>query len=361
MEIKELTIEEKIGQMIMIGMDTNYITDRIRNMITKYKIGGVILYRKNFSTYDEMIKLIKELKQLNSKNKIPLFISVDQEGGRVNRMPKEIKNLPSARKIAEQGEVTVKKAAQITGKILRKSGYNLNFSPVLDIEIESDRKAIGDRSFGEDKDIVSKCGITTMRALQEEHIISVIKHFPGHGATNQDSHHFLPIITKRIKELENIDMYPFKEAIENGADAILVGHLLIPSITGIYPASLSRRFIVKYLRQKNRYKGLVITDDLKMKAIRFIYGPDLAIKKAFEAGNDIILFRFNEKEEKRVINQIVKATKNGKIKEARIDRSVRRVVKMKEKYEVSDDEEIEKIDIDEINKEIEKIRNKCNI
>ena len=361
MEINELSVEEKIGQMIMIGMDTCYITDRIRNMIINYKIGGIILYRKNFSTYDEMIKLIKDLKGLNSKNKIPLFIAVDQEGGRVNRMPKQIKNLPSARKIARQGEELVRQSAHITAKILRKSGYNLNFSPVLDIELDSDAKLIGDRSFGQDKDFVSKCGIATMKALQNENIVSVIKHFPGHGATKQDSHYFLPIINKRIEKLENIDMYPFIEAIKQGADAILVGHLLIPAITGIYPASLSRKFIIKYLRQKNRYNGLVITDDLKMRAIRFIYGADLAVKKAFEAGNDIILFRFNEKEEKRVINQIIKATKNKKIKETRIDRSVRRIIKMKEKYKVSDDAEIEKIDIEEINKEIEEIRKKCNM
>lgn len=361
MEINELTIEEKIGQMIMIGMDTNYITDRIRNMITKYKIGGVILYRKNFSTYDDMIKLIKDLKELNRKNKIPLFISVDQEGGRVNRMPKEIKNLPSARKTAQYGEEIVRESAHITGEILKKSGYNLNFSPVLDIEKDSDTKAIGDRSFGENKDIVSKYGILAMKALQEENIISVIKHFPGHGATNQDSHYFLPIINKKIEELENEDMYPFKEAIKQGVEAILVGHLLIPSITGIYPASLSRKFIVKYLRQKNRYKGLIITDDLKMKAIRFIYGADFAVKKAFNAGNDIILFRFKEKEERRVINEIIKAAKKGKIKETRIDRSVRRIMKVKQKYQVSDDEEIKKIDIDEVNKKIEEIRCKCNI
>ena len=361
MEINELSVEEKIGQMIMIGMDTCYITDRIRNMIINYKIGGIILYRKNFSTYDEMIKLIKDLKGLNSKNKIPLFIAVDQEGGRVNRMPKQIENLPSARKIAEQGEDSVRKATDIIGKILRKSGYNLNFSPVLDIEKESEGRVIGDRSFGKDKEFVSKCGIVTMKALQNENIVSVIKHFPGHGATKQDSHYFLPIINKKIEELEEIDMYPFIEAIKQGADAILVGHLLIPAITGIYPASLSRKFIIKYLRQKNRYNGLVITDDLKMRAIRFIYGADLAVKKAFEAGNDIILFRFKEKEEKRVINQIIKATKNKKIKERRIDRSVRRIIKMKEKYKVSDDAEIEKIDIEEINKEIEEIRKKCNM
>ena len=116
MDIKELSLQEKIGQMIIIGMDTNYITDRIKNMILKYKIGGIILYRKNFNTYQDMLKLIKNLKDLNRKNKIPLFIAIDQEGGRVNRMPREIKNLPSANQIAiTGGEELVKAVANITG------------------------------------------------------------------------------------------------------------------------------------------------------------------------------------------------------------------------------------------------------
>lgn len=127
MEMKDLTIEEKIGQMIMIGMDTNYITDRIKTMILKYKIGGIILYRKNFSTYKEMIELIEKLKKLNQQNKIPLFISIDQEGGRVNRMPPEIKNLPSANQVAiNGGKEEVKKSAKITAEILKKSGFNVN-------------------------------------------------------------------------------------------------------------------------------------------------------------------------------------------------------------------------------------------
>ena len=135
MDINELSIQEKIGQMIIIGMDTNYITDRIKTIITKYKIGGIILYRKNFSTYDKMLELIKQLKDLNKVNKIPLFISIDQEGGRVNRMPKEIQNLPPANTIALQNnEELVKKSAQLTGKLLKNSGFNLNFAPVLDIK-----------------------------------------------------------------------------------------------------------------------------------------------------------------------------------------------------------------------------------
>lgn len=362
MEIKDLSIKEKIGQMVIIGMETNYITKRIKNMIQNYKIGGVILYRKNFSTYQDMLKLIKNLKELNKDNKVPLFISIDQEGGRVNRMPKELKNLPSANKIANfGGKELVEKSANITGKILYESGYNLNFAPVLDINRFETQTAIGDRSFSHDKKVVTECGIATMKALQNNDVIAVVKHFPGHGATKQDSHYFLPVINVPMKKIEDEDMYPFEKAIENGADAILVGHLLIMGVTGIYPASLSRKFITKYLRVKYRYNGLIVTDDLKMRAIKFLYGTDLAVRKAFEAGNDVIVFRFNKDEEQRVLNKIEELVKAGKIKENRINKSVKRILKMKEKYHVSDTQNLYGVNVDEINREIDEIRNKCEM
>ena len=362
MEIKELSIKEKIGQMVMIGLDTNYITDRIKNMIKNYKIGGIILYRKNFSTYTDMLNLIKELKKLNKENKIPLFIAVDQEGGRVNRMPKEIKNLPSANQVATVGgQDLVAKSANITGEILYKSGFNLNFAPVLDIKRFEDKTAIGDRSFGTDKELVTKCGISAMQALQNNGIISVIKHFPGHGATKQDSHYFLPVINTPIRNIEKEDMYPFEKAIKHGADAILVGHLLIKNVTGIYPASLSRKFITKYLRKKYKYNGLILTDDLKMKAIKFMYGPNLAVRKAFEAGNDIIIFRFNKDEEQRALNKIINLATMGRIKESRINRSVKRIIQIKQKYGISDTKEFEGVDIEKINEQIEEVRKECKI
>lgn len=362
MEINELSIQEKIGQMIMIGMDTNYITERIKIMITKYKIGGIILYRKNFCTYQEMLVLIRQLKELNKKNKIPLLIAIDQEGGRVNRMPKEILNLPAASRIVEKAGIEeVEKSAEIIGKILRQSGYNLNFAPVLDIKRFEDKHAIGDRCYGENKEDVAKYGIAVMKKLQEQGIVSVIKHFPGHGATKKDSHYFLPIIKDELEHLEKEDMYPFEQAINQGADAVLVGHLLIKNVTGMYPASLSKKFIGKYLRKKYRYNGLIITDDLKMKAIRLIYGTNLAVRKAFEAGNDIIVFRFNKEREKQILEKMVHLVQEGKLKEGRVNRSVKRIIKMKQKYKISDEAEIKGIDIVQINNEIKRIRQRCDI
>lgn len=198
-----------------------------------------------------------------------------------------------------------------------------------------------------------------MKKLQEKGIISVIKHFPGHGATKKDSHYFLPIIKKDIKKIENEDMYPFIEAIKNGADAILVGHLLIKNLTGIYPASLSRKFIVEYIRKKYRYNGLIITDDLKMRAIKFVYGAEFATRKAFEAGNDIVVFRFNQTEERRTIEKIAYLAKTGRLKQSRINNSVKRILKIKQKYNISDEIDFEGINIEEINKEINEIRKIC--
>lgn len=334
--IEELSLEEKIGQMLIIGMDTNYITDRIKNMIQKYKIGGIILYRKNFKSYDSMVKLINELKELNKNNKIPMFIAIDQEGGRVNRMPKELKNLPAANKVANKKDMElVKNTAQITAKMLYESGFNMNFAPVMDIKRFSENHVVGDRAFGENKDDVSKYAIEYMKQLQQNNIISVIKHFPGHGATKKDSHFSLPIINKKISELQNDDMIPFKNAIDEGADAILIGHLVIKNITGIYPASLSRKFIYKYLRKGYRYNKVIVTDDLKMRAIRLIYGPRFAFKKAFEAGNDIIVFRYNQKEEEKCYLQIVNMVKENKINIGRVNRSVKRILKLKQKYKLN--------------------------
>ena len=334
--IEELSLEEKIGQMLIIGMDTNYITDRIKNMIQKYKIGGIILYRKNFKSYDSMVKLINELKELNKNNKIPMFIAIDQEGGRVNRMPKELKNLPAANKVANKKDIElVKNTAQITARMLYESGFNMNFAPVMDIKRFSENHVVGDRAFGENKDDVSKYAIEYMKQLQQNNIISVIKHFPGHGATKKDSHFSLPIINKEISELQNDDMIPFKNAIDEGADAILIGHLVIKNVTGIYPASLSRKFIYKYLRKGYRYNKVIVTDDLKMRAIRLIYGPRFAFKKAFEAGNDIIVFRYNQKEEEKCYLQIVNMVKENKINIGIINRSVKRILKLKQKYKLN--------------------------
>lgn len=360
-DINQLSIEEKIGQMMMVGMNATNIIDKIDDLILKYKIGGIILYKKNYNTYEELIDLINYIKKLNSINKVPLFIAIDQEGGRVNRMPKEFKNLPPAHTLAEaKNDNIIKQAGLITGELLNSVGINFNFAPVLDIKRFEDKHAIGDRAFSENIEEVTRCGIEYMKQLQNQNIISVIKHFPGHGATKKDSHFILPIIKENISKLEKEDMIPFKKAIENGAEAVLVSHLNIKNITGIYPASMSKKFIEKYLRINYNYNGLVVTDNMRMKGVQLLYGKNMPVKKAFEAGNDIIVFKYDSNE--KSIDKVFKAVKKNKIEESKINESVDRILKIKEKYNINDTEIkkdiniIEKINtkIDNLNKELSK-------
>ena len=352
-----LTIREKIGQMLMIGMDTLNVIDKIDDIILKYKVGGILLYKKNYKSYEELIELINYIKKINTANKVPLFIAIDQEGGRVNRMPNDFKNIPSARKLAKhEKDGLVVEAGSITGKMLNKVGFNFDFAPVLDIKRFSDKHAIGDRAFSEDKDEVAKCGIEYMKELQRNNVISVIKHFPGHGATNQDSHFILPIINKSVEELEKEDIYPFKQAIENGADAILVSHLKIREISK-YPCSMSRNFVIKYIRRKYNYKGLLVTDDLRMKGVQILYGKRLPAKKAFQAGNDVIVIKYQN--DGNVLESIINIVKQDKKMQYKINKSVDRILKMKEKYNCNDDEiKIDENFVSEINEKIENIRNK---
>ena len=325
--IDDLSLTEKLGQMLIVGIEGNNITNRVKKLILEYKVGGIILYKKNFNSVDEMISLIKKLKELNKANKIPLFIAIDQEGGRVNRMPKELLNLPSANLIAHKlGTKGVHDSSRITAEILSKSGFNMNFAPVIDINRFMGNKVIGDRSFGEDADTVSKLGAIQMDEFRNKNIVSVIKHFPGHGATTKDSHFILPRIDMNIKTLEKEDMKPFERLINQGADGVLVGHLKIKGVTSGKPCSLSRKFIIKYLRKKYHYRGLIISDDLKMRAIKNWYGYKKAVIDAIHAGNDIVIFRYNQKQEEKTILNLMDKVKSGKLNNYRINQSVKRIL-----------------------------------
>ena len=353
--IKNLSIEEKIGQMIIVGLDTKEPYARLEELVVKHKVGGILLYKKNYKTYEEMVKLINHIKKLNSNNKVPILICIDQEGGRVNRMPKEFLNIPPANTLSNyKNEDLVKKSGEIMSEMLSSVGINLNFAPVLDIKRFSNNHAIGDRAFSDDIEQIKKYSTIIIEELQDKNIIPVIKHFPGHGLTVSDTHFKIPIVKKEIEEIENTDMQPFEEAIKKGADAVLISHMKIKKADSKNPVSISRRFICKYLRKKYRYNGVILTDDMRMRSMRLKYGEYIAIQKAFQAGNDIIVFKniLNDK----IYEKLLKDIKLQKIKESRINKSVNRVLKMKEKYKINDKEiDIDNNLIDRINNQIKNL------
>ena len=355
--ISNLSLEEKIGQMFMFGINKNN-TDGIIKLIKENKIGGVILYKKNYTSYKEMLDLIKKLREANKQNKIPLLIAIDEEGGRVNRMPPEFKNLKSIYRFSELKDINIiKEYADIISTILSQSGINMNFAPVLDIYNNSNSNVLKGRCFSSDVNIVSTYGVEYINKMKDNNIIPVSKHFPGHGSTKKDTHIILPYI-KNYKEIEEKHIKPFEVAIKNGCDAIMVGHIIIKKLTKSLPASLSKKFIKEYLREKNNYEGIVITDDIRMKSVDIIYKL-ISLKKAFSSESDIILFKYKDGDEK-VIAKVVKMVKENKIEEEKINKSVMRILKIKEKYNITDNIDILGCNIEEINDRIEKLNSKLD-
>jgi len=267
-KINAMSLDEKIGQLVIVGLDGFTLDNNINNLIKEHKVSGVILFSKNVNNPNQLVSLTNSLKTKNSQNKIPLFISVDEEGGRVSRMPTEIKKLPSNETIGKNNDsISSYNIGKIIGEELKTFGFNMDFAPVLDINSNPNNPIIGDRSFGSSPSIVNKLGIKTMEGIMDNNIISVVKHFPGHGDTAVDSHLELPVVKKDLAKLNAFELVPFKEAIKNNVDAIMVSHILLNKIDPAYPASMSKTVITDILRGTLNFTGVVITDDMTMGAI----------------------------------------------------------------------------------------------
>ncbi len=193
MDFNKLSLDEKIGQKFMFGVTSSNI-DVIIKLIKEYHIGGVILYKKNYSNYDEMLEVIKKLKKANKGNKIPLFISIDQEGGRVNRMPFEIDKVVNVYDMSKKDMKLIEQNGKVTGELLSSLGINMNFAPVLDIYEDNGSKILFNRCFYGNEEDVYKCGKLYIKGLNKNNVISVMKHFPGHGVSMLDSHFFTPYV-----------------------------------------------------------------------------------------------------------------------------------------------------------------------
>jgi len=351
-----LSIDEKIGQRFIFGVNNENIDDIIR-LIKECYIGGVVLYSRNYDNYGNMLEVIKRLKDANKNNKVPLFIATDQEGGRVNRMPPQIHVLKNIFDISKYDDALVKDNARITGKMLYNVGINMNLAPVMDIYNNSKSKLLYKRCFYGDYENVSKLGRNYIGELRKNGVIPVIKHFPGHGISKYDSHFLIPYIFN-YQEVLDKHMKPFKEAIDYGCDAIMLGHLVVRKLTNGLPASISSSFIKKYLR--NGYNGIIMTDELNMLR-RNIFYKFIYMNKALVSDNDILLIKIKDYNEGyRIISKYKSLLLNNQEYINKLDCSVIRIVSVKDKYKISDDNDIGKISIDDINVEIDNLNNLVN-
>lgn len=325
--LENMTIEEKIGQMLII-YDTHETVDKeLKEFIADVKPSGFIINQSNITTFAKTKKYIADLK---ANSDIPLIISIDQEGGSVQRLQnledKKATYVPSMFYVGKTKDYNL---AYEVGKVLaedmRTLGINLAYAPVCDIFSNPNNKVIGNRSFGTSPNLVANMCTSLGKGLEDNGIIATYKHFPGHGDTATDSHTSLPVINKTYTELLNNELIPFKKAIENDAKIIMVAHIAFPSLTGNNtPSSLSKEVITDLLKNKLGYDGLVITDALNMGALTNNYTDEEIYVKAVEAGVDLLLMPSDAKE-------AIKAIKNN-ISEERIDESVKKILLFKYTY-----------------------------
>lgn len=355
--INQMSLDEKIGQMIFAGISGTSANQKTKELIHKYKIGGIILYAENIETSKQTLQLLNQLKMENEDNPQPLLLGIDQEGGDVSRLPKEIIHIPTNQEIGARNNSQFSyEIGTLLGKELNAFGFNLNFAPVLDVNSNPNNPVIGDRSFSNDTDVVSKLGIKTMKGIQSQNVISVIKHFPGHGDTSVDSHLNLPVVDKSLEQLDELELLPFKEAIDNGADAVMIAHLLLPKIDGKFPSSMSKKVITDILREQLAFDGVVISDDMTMNAITNNYDMKEAAVESVLAGSDIILVAHDYNKIIATVDALKQAVIKGEISEDRINESVRRIIGLKNKYTIRD-KKVKSIDIETLNQFIRNILN----
>jgi beta-N-acetylhexosaminidase len=326
--LARLTLEEKVGQLLFLGFGGTTMDDTISSFLKQKKPGGVALFSRNIKSVPQTLKLIRDVRKYDPAG-IPMFVSVDQEGGRVVRLTKETTVPPSNMAIGATGsEELARKMGESLGRDLALLGFNMNLAPVLDVNSNPKNPVIGIRSFGEDPGDVARLGVAYTLGLQSQGVSAVAKHFPGHGDTAEDSHHAMPALDHDKARLYELELAPFRRALAEGLDALMTAHISLPKIAeepGM-PATVSKNVLTGILRDELGYGGLVITDGLEMEGIVSVYGSGEAAVRAVEAGADMVMVLWFKEKKNEVHKALLDAVKSGRISEARLDQSVRRVL-----------------------------------
>lgn len=340
--IRHMTLEEKAAQLFYVTPEALTGVDKVvragnttKESLRRYPVGGIVYFASNIESREQVQQMLEGSKRYMTENDgIPLFTGVDEEGGSVARVASGgISGVP---KIEDMSKIGASKdyekaleTGQVIGKYLNELGFNMDFAPVADVLTNPANTVVKKRSFGSEKEVVSEMVQQELTGMHQSGILGVIKHFPGHGATAGDTHQGYAYIEKTLEELLGNELVPFCEAIQNGVQVIMVGHISVPEITGTdEPSSLSYQVITEILRENLGFQGIVITDAMNMGAISQKYSSAEAAVKVIQAGGDMILMPADFKS---AYQGILNAVYNGEITEERLDESVRRILKVKEK------------------------------
>lgn len=337
--IEGMTLEEKAGQVLMLafrndseGRSVTHMDKELEKMITTIKPGGVILFSENIEEEEQIKTFIRDL-QLSSK--IPMFVAVDEEGGRVSRLTgknMDFPTLPANRYLGQEKEIGfIQETGHQLGSRMKELGFNMNMAPVADVDSNPQNPVIGDRSFGADPYKVGEMATAQALGMIETGVIPVLKHFPGHGDTSEDTH-FQQVVLHHTKErMQSIELIPFQKGIDKNLPVIMTAHIMVPAYDEHYPATLSKEIVEGLLRQEMGFNGMVITDALDMAAITESWDNSQAAIKALDAGVDMLLM---PPEPEKVHKEIIEAVREGRLKEERLNEAVLRILKLKEPFEL---------------------------
>jgi beta-N-acetylhexosaminidase len=290
----ELELPRLCGQLLIGGFEGTALPARYEKALHEGRRGGAILFRRNLGDLAGSGALCESIRAATPAD-LPPFLGVDQEGGRVTRLPAPALVLPPMRALGALGDLgLIRRAARAVAAELAAIGFNLDFAPVLDVDSNPDNPVIGDRAFGADPRTVMRCGVAFLQGLQDKNVLACGKHFPGHGDTSVDSHHGLPVVTHERSRLEQIELPPFRAASGAGIASLMTAHVVVESIDPGVPATLSRALCGSLLRAEIGFDGVLFSDDLEMRAVAAKWPIDTLAVEAVWAGCDALLICHGE-------------------------------------------------------------------
>lgn len=338
--LADMSLEDKVAQLFVItpealtGIeDVTAAGESTSQAYDACPVGGLVYFQNNLESEDQLRTMLTNMRQIStSRAGVPAFLSIDEEGGEVARIANHenfsVENTGPMREIGRSGDKAEAHAAGAAiGGYLKDFGFNLDYAPVADVAASEENSVIGNRSFGTDPQTVGEMTAEAVKGFKSQGMLTVLKHFPGHGSTTEDSHQEFAYNNKTKEELKSQDFVPFQSGIEAGADMVMVGHICVPNVTGDdMPSSLSAKVVTDILRGELGFKGLVITDALNMGAISGSYESAEAAVRALEAGCDLLLM---PEDFQTAFQGVLDGVNSGRITEERIDESVKRILEVK--------------------------------
>ena len=325
-------LRRQIGQLLIAGFDGHQLPVELTSLVHEFGLGGVILFARNIVDPEQVAEVCYQAAHLVPD--LPLWVSVDQEGGRVARLKAPFTEWPPMATLGRSGDIELaKRFARALAAELKAVGFTLDYTPVLDVLTNPKNPVIGDRALGEKAEEVARLGSAIVRTLQAEGIAASGKHFPGHGDTGTDSHHQLPVVEHPPERLRQVEFVPFRAAIDAGVATIMTAHVLVPALDERRPASLSPTIITDILREELGYEGVIICDDLDMKAIANQYTAPTAAVLAIEAGCDAMLICSGDVDQKAAaLEALVHAVEEDRLRPARVEDAFKRQRRAKERF-----------------------------